>query len=173
MNTQNLAQALQAHLQEHAAQEAERQKQEVVDVAIKIATATYTSAKAYANVIIIAGYAAFLAMWSYVRADVPKEATLWALLLMMASATVFVLFELYKMIWSGIVVSRIVGAANRSPDPVVRLQELDKLQQREVKAFVAIWVAVLAFTVPAGICAVGILAWNVSILALRTSGYII
>jgi len=72
------------------ASETERQKNEMLEAVIKTVTAIYTSAKAYANVIIIAGYVAFFTTWGFVRADISKTASFWALLLTMFSVAVFV-----------------------------------------------------------------------------------
>ena len=78
----------------------------MIESTIKIVTAQYSNARAYANVVIVAGYAAFFAIWAAARDDIPVLATRWALLLMVFSATVFVLFEVVKMIWVSVIVLR-------------------------------------------------------------------
>lgn len=167
MNMQKLAEEVGKHAQELEELRLERQKQEVVDASIKIVTAVYSNAKAYTNVIIIAGYAAFFAMWGFVRADIPLLASLWALLLMAFSAAVFVLFEIYKMIWSAWSVRRTIFATEDANDPIGRLAEIEKSQQREAQVFGKIWIFALICTVPLGVAALTVLAVNILIVILQ------
>ncbi len=142
-----------------AKREAERQSQEMLERVIKIITATYSSARAYTNVVIIAGYAAFFAMWSFSRGMLNDMAEAVAALSMIVSATAFASFETYKMIWVGTLVRRKTKAIGLAPERALeRIQALEGIEQQELKTFGKIWVFVLLVTIPSALIAVGILA---------------
>lgn len=72
-----------------------------IEAVTKILASLYEKAAAYSNVMIIAGYAAFFAVWANTKAYLGKRETLWAALLMAVSIILFVLFEIVKMFITG------------------------------------------------------------------------
>ena len=67
-------------------------------------------AASYTNLILIGGYAAFFTMWSSVKEDLSRGYMLWAALLMTVSVSLFLLFEVLKMV-------ELAGRLQRSAQP--------------------------------------------------------
>lgn len=76
--------------------------EKTVEQLIKINSAVYSSAMAYANTINVAGYAAMFAIWSFTRSQLSPVTTLVVALLLLVSIGVFILFEVYKMVVSAL-----------------------------------------------------------------------
>lgn len=145
---------------------ASSQQNEQLENTIKIITAVYSSARAYTNVVIIAGYAAFFAAWGFLRNDISHRASLFALLLMMVSATVFVFFEIGKMIWSSLSIRR-YSQALYGEDPLGAVKSLGETEQREAVVFGRIWIWMLIVTIVFGVAALGVLAFNLVTVLLQ------
>jgi hypothetical protein len=141
------------------------QARQQLDATIKVVTAQYSNARAYANVVIIAGYAAFFAIWGASRNDIPVQATRWALLLMVFSATVFVLYEVVKMIWISSIILRQSNALS-AQDGVKRIQMLAESEHTEMKVFGKVWIFALVATLVPGVTAIGMLAVNMLLVLL-------
>ena len=138
---------------------ARSQQNEQLEGAIKVFTAIYSSARAYTNVVILAGYAAFFAAWGFLRNDIAHRASLWALFLMMVSAAVFVAFEVGKMIWISTLTRRFSKGLYNG-NPLAALENLRKNEQREAVFIGRIWIWALIGTLVPGFTAFGVLAWN-------------
>jgi len=139
----------------------------------KIVSVTYEKAAAYTNVILIAGYASFFAMWLSTRPALSSRIAIAAVLLMTISATAFIAFETYKMIGNALFFRRSQGFLT---DPTVlqspeifqqRLDEYETQNRRYALSFIRVWVVVLALAVPTAVLAVGLLAYNYLLLLLR------
>lgn len=70
---------------------------------ITLFSAIYDKASAYANLIVVAGYAGFFGLWSLTQPYVSKQSALWAALFMGASMVIFVFFEIAKMVIATVV----------------------------------------------------------------------
>src|SRR6266542_2059685 len=68
-----------------------------VEAAAKLIASLYDKAVAYTNVVIIAGYAAFFAVWANTKSYLGKRETLWAALLVLISILCYVSSETTKM----------------------------------------------------------------------------
>ena len=143
----------------------QRQHDQQLDDTLKAVTTVYSNARAYNNLLIFAGYAAFFAMWGFLRNDIPRPASHWALLLILASATVFVLWEVAKMAWLGWQMQRNAKAMLKE-NPVAQIQALAPSEVREALIFGKVWVYVIVVTVVTGVAAIGVLAWNLVELVL-------
>lgn len=67
---------------------------------VKWLESAYEKSKAYTNLVIVAGYAGFFALWQATRGTVGGRHSAWAALLMLFSLTSFVLYEVFKMFWT-------------------------------------------------------------------------
>lgn len=77
--------------------EEERHKLDLaVDLNVRIIAAAYEKASAYANLLIVAGYAGFFALWQMTKDYLGRKQTLLSALLMLVSLIVFIVFEIYK-----------------------------------------------------------------------------
>ena len=136
-----------------------RHDQQLDDV-LKTVASAYSNARAYNNVVIVAGYAAFFAMWGFLHNDIPRPASLWALLLMMISAIAFVFWEVGKMIWLSWRIKKNAEAMLDVDDPVAKFQEAQTQEEREAITAGKIWVYQVAVTVCTALGAIGVLGWN-------------
>lgn len=69
---------------------------ELANYQVKILTASYDKQKAYTNLIIIAGYAGFFGLWQITKLYLSINQAIWAALFMLASVTIFVIWEVIR-----------------------------------------------------------------------------
>ena len=77
-------------------QQAEHEKR--IEAVVRIMAALYDKAAAYTNLVVIAGYAAFFAVWANIKGLLPKREMMYAALFMTISLICFVLWETAKMV---------------------------------------------------------------------------
>jgi hypothetical protein len=137
---------------------------EIVDTYIKIISASYDKAVTYMNVIIIAGYAGFFALWSLSKQYLTSTQARWAALSMLVSICTVVFFEVYKMETT---TELLLKQAEILKGPAVKmdstkalsaLRKFEHAYERKNISFVRAWkvnvvVAVLTALVGAGILA--------------------
>jgi hypothetical protein len=144
--------------------------EQMIDSLIKIVSATYEKAVAYTNVILVAGYASFFALWVSTKPVLPGKPAIAAILLMTFSVTIFVFFELYKMIQHGCFFSRhqrLLADPEALADPLLlqtRIKEFENLQRQEALSHIRVWIVVLWLTIPTALLAIAILAFNYLVL---------
>jgi hypothetical protein len=126
-------------------------------------SATFDKAVAYTNLIIVAGYGAFVGLWSLTKGDVQPVLSTVAAILMIVSATTFVMFEVYKMYRTTNVI-RDLTAFLEDPaiknDATVLQNKMDEYQlesRRHNLTFVRVWRISVFICVPTGILAVLVL----------------
>lgn len=140
--------------------------EKMVETLVKILSSSYDKAIAYNNVVIVAGYASFFAIWAATKPALSGWVAISAALLMVTSATIFVLFELFKMIHSSRSLMRLQDIAkddNARKDPTVfqeKVKAFENSQRIESLRFVRVWVAVLGATVSTAVTAIGLLVFN-------------
>lgn len=149
--------------------------EKMTEALTKIVSATYDKAVAYTNVILVAGYASFFALWSATKPVLSEHLSIAAVLLMMLSVTIFVFFELFKMVQHGCLFSRhqdLLTDRGARDDPRLlqqRLKEFQDAQRQEGLRHVRVWIIVLWLTVPTALLAVGLLAYNFLVLLFEPS----
>lgn len=144
---------------ELAKRAAEEDAEKELERYIKILTAAYSNAKAYNNIIIIAGYAAFFTMWSFTKSLLTEHATLWAALLMTISATTFVVFEVVKMEITSRSIIRMYTAVSEDPSNLLQfIQSLEQKDKIEMQCFLISWKWVVRISLSTGLLAVLIIA---------------
>ncbi len=137
---------------------AHMQQQSEISILESINAAQYDQAARYTSVIIVAGYAAFFAMWSSVKDDLSRVCVLWAGVLMMVSIVLFVGFEVSKMILMGIAHQRVMRAAEgvRAPHLASAIQDVIAVENRRI---LRLWKWALVPTVVFGFGSAAILGW--------------
>lgn len=144
------------------AAEAEKQRrQQALDANTDMMSGVYQSSKAYTNSIILGGYAVFFTVWAFVRDDAARGAMLWAALLAIFSASVFVIFEVYKMIWTGRIIQRQLSIGDRPGGLEANAQLVKETTERELKTFGKIWIFVLIATIIPAVAAYAIVIANI------------
>jgi hypothetical protein len=131
---------------------------------IDIYSKAYDRAAAYTNLIMLGGYAGGFAIWNFTRAYLTARASAWTALLLLSSLTVFILFEIYKMVFHtrhGIKIAALLRQSKPVAEIVSDVQEYDKIIVREGLFFVQrIWGTALAVCVVTALAAMVILVWN-------------
>ena len=133
---------------------------------MKILSISYDKAIAYNNVVIVAGYATFFAIWGATKPALTHWISITPALLMVSSATVFVLFELFKMVQSSrtmLQLQSIAADENARKDPEIfqsKMKAFETLQRSVSLRFVRVWVAVLGIAVSTAVAAISLLAYN-------------
>lgn len=137
--------------------EERRQIELIVDSQIRIITGAYNQASAYTNLIIIAGYAGFFALWQMTKDYLGRKQTLFSALLMLFSVLIFMLFEVYKAHYSSRVLRDYQNAVqNREetttlPELVEKMKGFEQVEQRAALRFVTLWHATFWATTITGV----------------------
>jgi hypothetical protein len=138
-------------------QQAELEKR--IETVVKIMAALYDKAAAYTNLVIIAGYAAFFAVWGNMKGQLGKREMLYAALFMSISLIFFILWETIKMVITSITLKSLRKTVlEATPEHFnTKLVELNKAEARLHVKLMYFWFFVLAVTVGFGLLAGGIL----------------
>jgi hypothetical protein len=150
-------------LQQLSQKEKQQVAKEIVDTQIKIIAALYDKAVAYTNLIIIAGYASFFALWSLTKDYLSQRQALWSAIIISISIITFVFFEVIKMIvTSSSLLARTKAisdpAAENDPNKILaNLREYDLQAQKDVIWFGKFWNYTLLVTVSTALVAIAIL----------------
>ena len=135
----------------------------LIETAIKINSAVYSSAMAYTNLIIGAGYAAAFAVWNFTKALLPEWATLLVSILLIISAAGFVAFECFKMIINAASVqsmNRVLKPGLSSGEVLEAFNEYQTHSAKLVMRVMSTWLFILPFVMITGFGAILILLGN-------------
>jgi uncharacterized membrane protein len=117
----------------------------------------FSQAQAYTNLILVAGYAGFFAMWSQVGEDLTKVSRFWSGLLIAISLSGFILWEIYGMIVRSRAMLEI-GRAVAEPERYEQLIKEQRLKQRDrVIKIGRVWIMVLSFIALTGFGSIAIM----------------
>ncbi|MEY4713332.1 MAG: hypothetical protein RIS88_2782 [Pseudomonadota bacterium] len=148
------------------AEEDERRAAKVAEAQLKLLTVAFDKATAYTNMLILAGYAGFFGLWQLSKDYLTHKQTLAAALLALASLTVFVLFEVSKMVIVHMRIlkqTRILTAPSTSSSRETYVAALEKLASAHDSVSYwdkASWFATLVVTTVTGLAAVGVLGYS-------------
>jgi len=129
----------------------------------------FEKATAYENVILVAGYAGFFALWSAVAGEMPRSTTLWSVGLMGVSLVVYVAFHIAQMVTRAVFQFRMMAVvARKLNDPDFHDIWAEQMQkpQRANSIVLMAWPVVLFFSVPTGLVGGGLVAATSIQLAL-------
>ena len=143
----------------HHHQAKELQKQQIA-ILKEILTHAYSKATAYANVVIIAGYAAFFTLWSSMKDKLPDTAMFTTAILMSLSVILFILFEVYKMIASSFYFRRLSKLFEQNKDAQFVITEFQEDGRKFDLQMSRIWVFVFVPTLVLGLSAASILVYH-------------
>jgi hypothetical protein len=165
---------IEAIQQENAERKLQEQKKEILDSQIKLASALYDKSIAYTNLVIMAGYAGFFGLWSVTKDNLTPKQVLWSALFMIISLSIFVFFEVGKMIFNSCFMLSRNCALKKLPaaqnvDEIRNiLNEHDKTTKSRGVKFTYFWVFALIIIIPTALIGVSILMYSfiVNLLAL-------
>jgi hypothetical protein len=95
----NIEQQLKIASELYRQSQLQNQKNETVEILIKVMSASYDKSTAYSNLMLIGGYATFYTVWGKMYAELPSFNMKLSALLMSTSVLFFICWELYKMIF--------------------------------------------------------------------------
>jgi hypothetical protein len=132
------------------AAEMQAQQRTQINAIKEIVTHTYSRSAAYTNLILVAGYAAFFTIWKTMKPDLNKVLILSSGLLVLVSALLFVVSEVYGMFARTLHFRKLQKKLAQEPSPTF-VQEVQTAEQEfEAKAF-RIWLVVFIPTVLLGV----------------------
>ncbi|QMW22888.1 hypothetical protein [Sandaracinobacteroides saxicola] len=136
----------------------------IFDKQLEYASLTDSAAKNYNNIIIVAGYAAFFALWSGVAGHMETQAKLWTVILMCVSLTSFIIWNVVLMIVQIEAVS-LIGKAFKSVDnEEVFLKAWQSAQNERYKYSVLsqkwLWAPTFYVSLTTGLLAAVLLGYN-------------
>lgn len=119
----------------------------------------FGQAQAYTNVVLLAGYAGFFGIWSFLKPELSKSQLFWSALLVSLSLAAFILWEVYQSFYRS---RSILSLARTVEDPArfselveqYRLDEFDR-----VITLRRVWVVAFSFCVVTGFGGVCVLLW--------------
>jgi hypothetical protein len=138
-----------------------RQREETIQVLIQVMSASYDKSVSYTNLFMIGGYASFFAVWAKMYDQFSKFYMGLAGVLMFISLSVFIVWELYKMIFYSTKL-RELHKILEEKDPNIFHAKLNQQQINEKKRSleqVKIWWLVLVVTIIPALSAAGILIY--------------
>ncbi|NGM86069.1 hypothetical protein G5B35_01980 [Parapusillimonas sp. SGNA-6] len=132
----------------------------------KILSSSYDKAIAYNNAVIVAGYAAFFAIWSATKPALTHWISIATALLMVTSATIFIGYEIFKMVQSSRSLLSLRGIVNdvearKSPSIFQsRMEAFEGSCRRQSLRYMKVWAVVLVVTVSTAVTAIGLLVYS-------------
>ena len=130
---------------------------------LEIATALYDKSIAYTNLILVAGYAAFITVWSSSKDYLSSCQYRSSILLLLFSLLVFVLWEIAKMVMTGLLQQKQAAVVSASPESFwAEMAKLQQFEQSFLLRSMGAWPIVLAFTIVPGVLAIAILMWGLA-----------
>ncbi len=155
----SIAEAAKKAQQDKAEADAERVRHILIDIQTKV----FDRAAAYTNLIMFGGYAGGFAIWNFTRDMLGTSAQAWVALLLIISLATFILFEVFKMVFSSKAVFRQRAILTKEMPPDQFFAKLRELEQHDnlriAKILIPLWVGVLVISVSTALGAVGICLW--------------
>lgn len=120
---------------------------------------TFSQAQAYTNLVLVAGYAGFFAIWSFIKTDMSRAQIFWSGLLITLSLTTFMVWEIYASFCRSKSLLGLARAVNDPENFLAHLHSHKADEQNRVIRHGRAWAVAFAFTVLTGFSAIGILLW--------------
>ena len=130
---------------------------EILEAQKELLAYTFSQVQAYTNVILVAGYAGFFAIWNFVKPDLTKATVFWSGLLISLSLAGFIAWEVYNMFFR----SRSILGISRAVNETEKFDQLmlnhTKTEQERLITYGRVWIIQLSFVVITGFGAIVIL----------------
>lgn len=159
----NLQKAMQEAVEKAQKEALEKQKNEYIDLLIRVQAGGFEKAIAYANVIILAGYAGAFALLSVTQKFIPDKLLITSVILLAFSLVIFCGWEVGKMIFYARHNRKIIPLLNKKLSPEKFFNEMENLQLQENLSNIKMgkwWYFILVLTVIPGFSAGGMLLYS-------------
>lgn len=120
---------------------------------------SYGHAQAYTTVVLLAGYAGFFAVWTFLKQDLSKEQVFSSGLLIALSLSSYIIWEVYQSFYRSRTLLGLNKAIQNPDNFEILLAAHKKNEQERLISFGRVWVFVFWFTVSTGFSAVSILIY--------------
>lgn len=132
---------------------------DLVNVQKELLAHAYGHAQAYASVVLLAGYAGFFGIWSYLKQDLSKGQVFSSGFLIALSLSAYISWEVYQSYYRSQALLGLNKALQNPENLADLLEEHNKTQQDRTITYGRIWIFVFGFTVLTGFSAVSILMY--------------
>jgi hypothetical protein len=132
---------------------------ELIDAQKELLAHAYGQAQAYTNVLLLAGYAGFFGIWSFLSPTLSKGQILWSAFLVSISLATFIVWEVVQSYFRS---RSLLGLARaiEVPDLVSeRLAQYWRNEQNRTIAQGRAWVVAFGISVVTGLLGVLVLLW--------------
>ena len=120
---------------------------------------SFGHAQAYTSVVLLAGYAGFFAIWSFLKNDLSKVQTFSSGLLIALSLSSYIIWEVYQSFYRSRSLLGLATAIEHPENLEELLAEYRRLERDRVIWLGRVWIFVFGLTVLTGFSAAGILMW--------------
>jgi len=148
-------------INEISAQQAKAQQRAQIEVIKEIITHSYISGVNYINIIIVAGYIAFFALWKSMKADLGKILMLSSCLCVLISVILFIISAINNMVSTGMFYRRFFRKFKDQLPPTFVDDYKKESQEYERRMFHA-WFVLFVPTVIFGLLGGGLLVYAFS-----------
>lgn len=150
--------------------ESEAAQRKAVDALSEIQGKMIDRAAAYANLMMIGGYAGIFTIWSSTRAALPIKASISIASAITFSLVIFISFEIYKMILTAVRALRNRKILTEAVPIQEFLERLEKLKQEEARrpvGYMRMWMTALVLCISSALVALGLLGYNFAAVLLN------
>jgi len=148
-------------INEISAQQAKAQQRAQIEVIKEIITHSYTSGVNYINVIIVAGYVLFFAVWKSMKADLSKILMLSSCLCVLVSVLLFIISEIHKMVSTAMFYRRFFTKFKDQLPPTF-VDDYKKESQEYNRCMFHVWLSFFVPTVIFGLLGAGLIVYAFS-----------
>ncbi|MFG1206644.1 hypothetical protein V5F79_09445 [Xanthobacter flavus] len=152
------------HINRQDAERQAKQKQrETIEAIVEIQGKLHERAAAYMNLMLLGGYAGAFTIWSNTANNLSDKANIAVGLSLGISISVYVFFEIYKMIFTSLKFNRLRKLINSDLPPEDFLKQTLALYKRESKpdpTFAPVWMGVVLVALTSAIVAFILLFYN-------------
>ena len=126
---------------------------------LELMTAAFNKGKAYFNMVIVGGYAAFFALWSFVGDLLSDVQRLWSALLIALSIIFFIVWEITQMFSYSRTLLSLAKLVESPQTFAARIHEHNRNEKQSGTKLALIWIVVFWVTVITAFAGAGILLY--------------
>lgn len=161
MNDENDAKPNMNELVQQAAANQQRAQWEGwLEIRKKAIQDEFHAGKQFNHAIIFAGFAGFFGLWAIVKGMIESITLSISVLLMLFSGVVFIGWEVYRMVYLTLRISRAANAVENPSNTNEAIEAADKAERDSVVRLMCYWPWVLGASIIPALIAIGIFAYT-------------